>query len=213
MAKTYVSEGRYLTLAAASRVSGDIVVVGANSGVVLNDTDDDGNVVIDTQGVWDLYCEAKDDAGNSAIAKGDPIYASASGAQGSAATVLSKKASGKLIGIALETVNSGAIGQIEVRLIPSQIPATGLVKQQLAGGFLKAKVVTGGSAGNFTVTGIKQGDELVAVIQLDRDSTAANISLADLTSEFTITADDTINNTSGTATTGDKLLVFYLDLT
>lgn len=35
----------------------------------------------------------------------------------------------------------------------------------------------------------------------------------DITSEFTITADNTINNAGGTDTTGNKLLVFWTDLT
>ena len=35
--------------------------------------------------------------------------------------------------------------------------------------------------------------------------------MADLSSEFSITAADTINNTGGTATTGDLLLVFWYD--
>ena len=38
-------------------------------------------------------------------------------------------------------------------------------------------------------------------------------SITDITSEFTITADDTINNTSGTNTSGDTLIVTYIDRT
>lgn len=64
-------------------------------------------------------------------------------------------------------------------------------------------VATGGAAGDITVTGIRVGDKLSLVLNLT-DS-------ADLTSEFNITASDTINNGGGTATTGDALLVCYFD--
>lgn len=73
----------------------------------------------------------------------------------------------------------------------------------------KTAVIAGGSAGNLTVTGIATTDRLVSVTVLDRDSTAANITLADLTSEFSITATNTINNAGGTSTTGNALLVVY----
>jgi hypothetical protein len=75
---------------------------------------------------------------------------------------------------------------------------------------IKQFVVTGGAAGNLTATGILTTDVLVAAIVLNRDATAANIDLVDLTSEFSITAADTINNTGGTATTGDEVLVTVL---
>lgn len=63
-------------------------------------------------------------------------------------------------------------------------------------------VIAGGAAGNHTVTGILTTDILLAVIDLTTE--------ADLTSEFTITATDTINNGGGTDTTGDNLLVLWL---
>lgn len=66
--------------------------------------------------------------------------------------------------------------------------------------FTKA-VIAGGAAGNHTVTGISTTDILLAVLDL---TTAA-----DLTSEFTVTAADTINNAAGTDTTGDNLLVLW----
>lgn len=77
-----------------------------------------------------------------------------------------------------------------------------------AGGITTA-VVAGAAAGNVTVAGITTDDRLVAVIRLDRDATAANVNLAQLTSEFTISAANTITNTGGTNTTGDSLLVIY----
>jgi len=69
--------------------------------------------------------------------------------------------------------------------------------------------VVGAAAGNVTVTGIKTTDTLISVLRLDRDSTAANINETSLTGEFTISAADTINNTGGTNTTGDVLIVAY----
>lgn len=76
---------------------------------------------------------------------------------------------------------------------------------QIAGGDLKnlrTRVVAGGAAGNITVTDIDVGDNLVAV----QNVAAAGANLA---SEFTITAADTINNTGGTSTAGMTLLVIW----
>jgi hypothetical protein len=68
---------------------------------------------------------------------------------------------------------------------------------------LKSRTVAGAVAGNITVTGIKKGDKLLIVQQV-------NAAGAELTSEFTITADNTINNTGGTNTTGMTLLVLWM---
>ena len=70
---------------------------------------------------------------------------------------------------------------------------------------LKVTLLAGASAGNVTLTGIATADSLISVIH----NTAGT--LADLSSEFTITAADTINNTGGTDTTGDQLLVLWFD--
>lgn len=74
---------------------------------------------------------------------------------------------------------------------------------------IKTAVIAGGAAGDLTVTGIATTDRLVSVVLLNRDATAANITATSLSSEFTITAANTINNTSGTNTTGDALIVTY----
>ncbi len=117
MAKTYVQEGRHLSLALAGRSSGDVAVKGTNlTGVCTNDTDSDGNVTVDSEGVYDLYVNGVDGSGNSAIVVGDALYASGAGAQGSGATVLSKNAGGTLFGYALEAGPSGAITLINVKL-------------------------------------------------------------------------------------------------
>ncbi len=71
-------------------------------------------------------------------------------------------------------------------------------------------IIAGGAAGNHTVTGIKAADTLVSVLHVD--FTDASETGADLTSEFTISAVNTINNTGGTATTGGFLVVTYLSV-
>lgn len=81
---------------------------------------------------------------------------------------------------------------------------------------IKLALIAGGAAGDHTVTGIKfgdgkrsyLGDQLIGVLHQDGTSGI----LVDLTSEFSITADNTINNTGGTATTSDWLIVFYADM-
>lgn len=68
-------------------------------------------------------------------------------------------------------------------------------------------VATGAAAGDVTVTGIATGDKLLAVIVLVGAGVDVT-DITDLTSEFTITAADTINNTGGTSTASNKLLIF-----
>ncbi len=75
---------------------------------------------------------------------------------------------------------------------------------------MRLAIVAGAVAGNVTVTGIKVGDVINEVIFLDPAGGGAGVStVADLTSEFTITAKDTINNTGGTASTGGQLIVRF----
>lgn len=73
---------------------------------------------------------------------------------------------------------------------------------------LHQAVVAGGAAGNRTVTGITTIDVLTSVIRYIGAGVAVT-DVTDLTSQFTITADNTINNTAGTNTTGDKLVVTW----
>ncbi len=70
---------------------------------------------------------------------------------------------------------------------------------------IRVAIIDGGAAGDHTVTGIKVRDDLVAVIRHVDDG-----AISDLTSEFSISAADTLNNASGTATTDNQLLVLYL---
>lgn len=69
-------------------------------------------------------------------------------------------------------------------------------------GMLRSRVVTGAAAGDLTVTGIKLGDKLVLVQQI-------NAAAAETTDEFTVTADDTINNTGGTSSAAGLVLVVW----
>lgn len=65
---------------------------------------------------------------------------------------------------------------------------------------LAQRTVAGAAAGNLTVPGIQLGDILLNVHTTD----AAGANLA---AEFTVTADDTINNTGGTSTAAHIVLV------
>ena len=62
-------------------------------------------------------------------------------------------------------------------------------------------VITGGAAGSHTLAAIRPKDEIISVINLN--------DAVDLTSEFSITGSGTIDNTGGTATTGDQLMIHY----
>ncbi len=70
---------------------------------------------------------------------------------------------------------------------------------------MRLAIIAGGSAGDHVVTGIKVGDVINEVLEQDGTSGI----LTDLTAEFEITAKDTINNTGGTDTTGDFLIVRF----
>ena len=89
------------------------------------------------------------------------------------------------------------------------LASSAVTKEKLAGGFLKQSVLTGAAAGSFKLTGISAGDELIYVYEQNGTSGL----ITDRTSEFTVLSDDYISNVSGADTSGDKLLVLYLDLT
>lgn len=98
-------------------------------------------------------------------------------------------------------------GDVRGTVSPGGRPASQAIVQQ---------IISGGSAGNLTVSGITTDDRLLSVVRFDEaadtgtDATGNKVQAVDnLASEFTITAADTINNTGGTATTGDTLLVTY----
>ena len=69
---------------------------------------------------------------------------------------------------------------------------------------IRQAIVAGGSAGDHTVAGLKAKDELVSVIHY-----TAGALPADLTAEFSIVGDATVNNTS-TDTSSDAILVTWI---
>ena len=115
-------------------------------------------------------------------------------------------------------VKSATVGRIQWNLQNTQVIGTNNIQSlavtgaKIAAGAFKVAVVAGGAAGDIIVTSIAVGDELVTVVRLDRDATAANINISDLTSEFTVGA-GLINNAAGTNTTGDSLMVLWIDKT
>lgn len=72
---------------------------------------------------------------------------------------------------------------------------------------IRTTPVQGGTAGNLTLAGITTDDRVISVHSMNYTTGAC----ADLTSEFSIASDDTINNTGGTATTGAIVLVVWYD--
>jgi hypothetical protein len=81
---------------------------------------------------------------------------------------------------------------------------------------IKFTALSEGSAGNHTVTGITTDDVLIAVIghKITLSEGTPNtqaVAGVNLTSEFTITAADTINNSAGTALTDTAAIVIWLD--
>lgn len=66
--------------------------------------------------------------------------------------------------------------------------------------------ITGGAAGPLTCTGITVGDTIVSVVTV---LNASPFTVADLTSEFSVTGTNTIDNTGGTATTSKRVVVTF----
>lgn len=100
--------------------------------------------------------------------------------------------------------NEGTIqaGKVTTAMLADDAVTKAKVGEQL----IKAALIAGGAAGDHTVTGIAVADNLIMVLHY-----TTGAALADLTSEFTISAANTINNDGGTATTSDQLLVLYQD--
>ncbi len=76
---------------------------------------------------------------------------------------------------------------------------------------MRTFVAAGGAAGDITVTGIALGDNLISVLAHQTGGAVGIDSVADLTSEFSISAADTINNDGGTASTNGYLVILYYD--
>ena len=120
---------------------------------------------------------------------------------------------GHSISTTLRAMITGSALSIRTALgLSALATASTVAATQLVGGFSKHALVAGAAAGDVTVTAIKAGDELDEVIYYVGAGVAVT-NVSDLTAEFTITADGKINNTSGTASTGGKLLVRWTKLT
>lgn len=91
--------------------SGDPVRFGEMTGVAVNDEETDGKTVVDFEAgkVWDLSVKGVDGSGNSAVAVGDKIYY-----VDADTPVLSKKATGRFFGFAMEAITSGSTDTINV---------------------------------------------------------------------------------------------------
>jgi hypothetical protein len=81
---------------------------------------------------------------------------------------------------------------------------------------IKFATIAEGAAGNHTVTGISPEDTLLAVVGFTAvlsEGTPNTVAFTarNLTSEFSISAANTINNGGGTALTDGCALVVYLD--
>jgi len=189
--------------------SGQPVRVGPVVGVAETNERADGTTTVDFgPAVYSLSVKGVGDSGNVAVAVGDSLYY-VDADVGAGTGFLSKKDSGRYAGVALGAVDSGATTATSVLLGHGGGGAVG--QPSLPAGFLQVDLVAGGAAGNLTLTGVAVGDELAFV---GRFSTAAAIAtLTDLTAEFSVTAANTINNTGGTATTGDTLMVIWTDRT
>ena len=114
MAKNYVQDGKVLDLTVANVASGDPVAVGEIVGVALTDTDSDGKVRVQTEGVFKLsvVAQAWDSVAgayvDSAISIGDALYYDDG--------TINKNDKSTLFGYALEPVAAGATATISVVL-------------------------------------------------------------------------------------------------
>lgn len=119
-------------------------------------------------------------------------------------------------GFALFDGATGRLLKNSAAIVPTTKGGTGAASLKAAGivaaANLKQALIAGGVAGNFAVTGVAVGDQLVSVIYYVGAGVAVT-DVANLTSEFTISGTNQINNTAGTDTTGGKLLVTWVDLT
>lgn len=92
------------------------------------------------------------------------------------------------------------------------MPSNSPIEETLIRPAMGFRIVAGAAAGNVTVTGIKKGDILLFVGGfIIVEGTPNTLTIRnDLTSEFTVSAANTINNTGGTGSTPGLLLVIWL---
>lgn len=79
-------------------------------------------------------------------------------------------------------------------------------------GLTPAVVAGAGVDTNIAIAGIALEDTILLVMRLNRDGTAGNIDISDVTSEASITSAGNIQ-LNATDTSGDSLLVFFFNKT
>lgn len=170
-------EGKQLAMAVASTVaSGDPVAIGNMTGVALTDYNTvSGKATIDFGGVYNLSVKAVNNAGNVAVAIGDPIYLVAGDTP-----VLSKKSVGVFFGYALEGITSGQTATIMVR-------SAGGIAAGNSGVFISAEQTGTGSAQNvahglgaapsYVVVALTEFGSATAVDVAEGSHTATNVVL------------------------------------
>lgn len=77
---------------------------------------------------------------------------------------------------------------------------------------IKLSVLAGGNPGDYTLTGIAEDDALRSVIAVSYDVDGDFAAADDLTDEFSISADDTINNVGGTTVADNAVFVLWVDV-
>lgn len=112
----------------------------------------------------------------------------------------------RVIGKSTFTAASGLRGLFGSGFVNSSMIENGAITGAKITNPIKIALISGGAAGNHTVSGLTIQDELIGVFEQNGTSGI----LTDLSTEFSIKTSDTIDNTGGTATSGDKLLIFYL---
>lgn len=79
---------------------------------------------------------------------------------------------------------------------------------RIPGGLAQFTIMAvGAAAGDVTVTGLLTTDEILFIQSVAFDADGDITAVADLTSEFSITAADTLNNTGGTSTADEMLSI------
>jgi predicted RecA/RadA family phage recombinase len=190
--KNKIQDGKLLHMTVgAAIVAGDPVMVGYVAGVAQTSySSADGKAVLDTEGVFDLSVQAANDAGNSAVAIGDKLYYDGT-------TTLSKKASGKFFGVALETVSTGTTSTINVLVTKTSLAQVPFVV--FAAGIATVNDSPLAAAEFIPVTGILATD--VVIVTMSVNGGAATILSAIAAASpagITVTADKTF-------TGGDKI--------
>lgn len=193
--KNKIQEGKLLHVAVGSTVvAGDHVVVGnAIRGVAQTSyNSSDGKAVIETDGVFDLSVTATDDAGNSAVAVGDRLFTDG--------TTITKKKSGKFLGIATEAVGSGLTATINV-FIPGPAGQDGALFNIIAAGVHTVADSPLDTSEVISITGALATDIALCTFQVNGGSPKLTIVSAIPQASpagIVVTA-------SGTFTSGDKI--------